>query len=56
MFPRRGGSPHVTGIDALWHEGSFWFETGRGTRKARNLARDPRCTLIEPGGATRWRL
>jgi Pyridoxamine 5'-phosphate oxidase len=40
-----GGSPHVTGIGALWHEGSFWFATGRGTRKARNLARDPRCTL-----------
>jgi hypothetical protein len=39
------GSPHVTGIGALWHNGAFWFETGRGTRKARNLARDPRCTL-----------
>jgi hypothetical protein len=39
------GSPHVTGVGALWHDGSFWFETGRGTRKARNLARDPRCTL-----------
>jgi hypothetical protein len=38
-------SPHVTGVGALWHEGSFWFETGKGTRKARNLARDPRCTL-----------
>jgi hypothetical protein len=39
------GSPHVTGIGALWVEGSFWFETGAGTRKGRNLARDPRCTL-----------
>jgi hypothetical protein len=39
------GSPHVTGIGALWLEGLFWFETGKGTRKARNLARDPRCTL-----------
>ena len=39
------GSPHVTGIGALWAEGCFWFETGRGTRKGRNLARDPRCTL-----------
>jgi PPOX class probable F420-dependent enzyme len=39
------GSPHVTGIGALWVEGVFWFETGQGTRKARNLARDPRCTL-----------
>ena len=39
------GSPHVTGIGALWANGSFWFETGQRTRKGRNLARDPRCTL-----------
>jgi PPOX class probable F420-dependent enzyme len=41
----RDGSPHVNGIGALWVEGTFWFETGDGTRKAKNLARDPRCTL-----------
>ncbi|HEX3090430.1 MAG TPA: pyridoxamine 5'-phosphate oxidase family protein [Ilumatobacteraceae bacterium] len=39
------GSPHVTGIGTLWVDGAFWFETGEGTRKGRNLARDPRCTL-----------
>jgi PPOX class probable F420-dependent enzyme len=39
------GSPHVTGVGALWVDGAFWFETGGGTRKGRNLARDPRCTL-----------
>jgi Pyridoxamine 5'-phosphate oxidase len=39
------GSPHVTGVGALWVEGSFWFETGASTRKGRNLARDPRCAL-----------
>lgn len=39
------GSPHVTGVGALWVDGTFWFETGEHTRKARNLARDPRCTL-----------
>jgi len=39
------GSPHVTGIGALWSDGAFWFETGERTRKGRNLARDPRCTL-----------
>jgi hypothetical protein len=39
------GSPHVTGIGAEWHDGSFWFETGKDTRKGRNLARDSRCTL-----------
>lgn len=39
------GSPHVTGVGALWVDGAFWFETGEHTRKGRNLARDPRCTL-----------
>jgi len=39
------GRPHVTGIGALWHESTFWFETGERSRKGRNLARDPRCTL-----------
>ncbi len=39
------GAPHVTGIGAEWAHGTFWFETGEGSRKARNLARDPRCTL-----------
>jgi PPOX class probable F420-dependent enzyme len=39
------GSPHVTGLGADWHDGAFWFSTGRTTRKGRNLARDPRCSL-----------
>ena len=39
------GSPHVTGIGAMWVDGAFWFETGERTRKGRNLSRDPRCTL-----------
>ncbi|OLT14885.1 pyridoxamine 5'-phosphate oxidase [Pseudonocardia sp. CNS-139] len=39
------GGPHVTAVGAVWHDGTFWFETGKGTRKGRNLARDPRCTL-----------
>jgi hypothetical protein len=39
------GSPHVTGVGGLWVDGAFCFETGENTRKARNLARDPRCTL-----------
>jgi PPOX class probable F420-dependent enzyme len=39
------GSPHVNGIGALWADGGFWFETGKDTRKGRNLARDPRCTV-----------
>ncbi len=41
----RDGSPHVTGVGALWFDRAFWFETGELTRKGRNLARDPRCSL-----------
>ena len=39
------GSPHVTAVGALWADGTFWFVTGERTRKGRNLARDPRCTV-----------
>jgi pyridoxamine 5'-phosphate oxidase-like protein len=39
------GSPHTTGVGALWADGCWWFETGQHTRKGKNLARDPRCTL-----------
>jgi Pyridoxamine 5'-phosphate oxidase len=39
------GSPHLTGVGAVWADGSFWFQTGEATRKGRNLARDARCTL-----------
>jgi hypothetical protein len=39
------GGPHVTGVGALWVDGAFWFETGEHTRKGKNIARDPRCTL-----------
>ncbi len=39
------GSPHLTGVGALWVDDAFWFETGEYTRKGRNLARDPRCSL-----------
>jgi hypothetical protein len=39
------GSAHVTAVGALWLDGSFWFQTGSGTRKCRNVARDPRCSI-----------
>lgn len=39
------GSPHLTVVGALWDQGSFWFETGPVSRKARNLDRDPRATM-----------
>lgn len=39
------GSPHVTAVGALWRDGAFWFQTGSGTRKGRNVVRDPRCSI-----------
>ena len=39
------GTPHVTAVGALWLDGAFWFQTGAGTRKCRNVARDPRCSI-----------
>src|SRR5580765_5636900 len=39
------GTPHVTGVGAIWVDNAFWFETGETTRKGKNLARDPRCSL-----------
>lgn len=39
------GSVHMTAVGAMWLDGTYWFQTGDGTRKARNVARDPRCSL-----------
>ena len=39
------GSPHVTAVGGMWLEGAFWFQTGARTRKGRNVARDPRCSV-----------
>ena len=56
------GSPHVTAVGSLWLDGTFWFQTGTGTRKGRNVARDRRCSvavsisgadLVFEGDATR---
>src|SRR5580693_739188 len=39
------GSPHVTAVGAIWLDGTFWFQTGTETRKARNVERDQRCSI-----------
>jgi PPOX class probable F420-dependent enzyme len=39
------GGPHVTPVGALWLDGAYWFQTGPTTKKARNVARDPRCSV-----------
>jgi hypothetical protein len=45
-------SPHVTAVGAVWLDGTFWFQTGARTRKGRNVARDPRCSIaVSVGGA-----
>jgi hypothetical protein len=39
------GSPHVTAVGGLWVADAYWFQSGASTRKAQNLARDPRCVV-----------
>ena len=37
--------PHVAGVGALWDDGNFYFVSGPGTRKSRNLAKNPSCVI-----------
>ena len=37
--------PHVAGVGAVWLDGKVYFVSGAGTRKSRNLAVNPSCTL-----------
>lgn len=39
------GRPHVTGVVGQWLDNTLFFVSGPTTRKARNLAADPRCTF-----------
>jgi hypothetical protein len=39
------GRPHLMPVWGVWHEGALWFSSGLRSRKARNLAVDPRCSL-----------
>lgn len=40
-----GGAPHLAAVWGLWEPDGFHFSTGGGSRKARNLAADPRCVV-----------
>jgi hypothetical protein len=42
---RGNGAPHLMIIWGIWFQGSFWFSTGAQSRKARNLAGNPRCVI-----------
>ena len=39
------GHPHVMPVWGVWHDGGVWFSSGLRSRKARNLAAQPACTL-----------
>jgi hypothetical protein len=37
--------PHAAGIGAVWEDGDLYLVSGAGTRKSRNLAANPACTV-----------
>lgn len=39
------GRPHAAGVGALWHDGDMYIVSGPDTRKSRNLAINPACTI-----------
>jgi hypothetical protein len=43
---RPEGRPHVTPLIAVWLDDAVFFCTGEAEQKARNLAKNPRCSLI----------
>ncbi|MEU4252349.1 pyridoxamine 5'-phosphate oxidase family protein [Amycolatopsis sp. NPDC026612] len=42
---RPDGRPHVAGVGAIWVDDTLYFVSGPGTRRARNLAANPACTV-----------
>ena len=42
---RPDGRPHSAGIGALWVDGDVYIVSGPQTRKSRNLADNPACTI-----------
>ena len=42
---RPDGRPHAAGFGAVWHDDALWLVSGPGTRKSRNLAANPACTV-----------
>lgn len=43
---RPDGRPHVVPVLAVWVDDALHVSAGAGTRKGRNLARDPRCVVV----------
>jgi uncharacterized pyridoxamine 5'-phosphate oxidase family protein len=48
---RPDGRPHVMVIWALWLNGKLYFSTGKTSRKARNLAANPKCSMCTEDAA-----
>lgn len=44
------GSPHAMSIWGVWTDNQFYFSTGSNSRKARNLAANPRCVVTTESG------
>ncbi len=42
---RPDGRPHVMPVWGVWLRDAFYFSTGENTRKAQNLAANPRCVV-----------
>jgi nitroimidazol reductase NimA-like FMN-containing flavoprotein (pyridoxamine 5'-phosphate oxidase superfamily) len=42
---RSDGRPHVMPVWGVWLDERFYFSTGRESRKARNLAANPKCSV-----------
>jgi hypothetical protein len=43
--------PHVMVVWALWMNGLLYFSTGSTSRKTRNLAKNPKCTMCTDNAA-----
>ena len=39
------GRPDVRPVGIVWDDGKFYLVSGAGTRKSKNLARDPHCVI-----------
>ena len=48
---RPDGAPHVMPVWGVWLDGEVWFSSGLRSRKARNLAAEPRCTVTTDDAA-----
>jgi nitroimidazol reductase NimA-like FMN-containing flavoprotein (pyridoxamine 5'-phosphate oxidase superfamily) len=46
---RPDGGPHVMVVWGLWLDDTFQFSTGKASRKAKNLAAEPRCVVCPEG-------